>query len=154
MQFFRFFTLLAVLFIYFSSTTICEAQWLGGKKKPETIMTDEEIAKQLPTYAIDLDARIRGLKIDKPLIYIYVDDNDEWLVGDECVMRYTGERGYMMAPQNDFAGVVAKEVSTKGVGWHNFKASFKLLFKLGPGWKSRLRRQVRQCRNSSGNFVG
>jgi hypothetical protein len=120
------------------------------KKRTRYSYLDEDYIKELPTYNLDINADIHP-EPDKGYLIIYVEKPAEYLIGNPCVEQYTAQRGYVLAPYTDFPERNPSEIR---VWYENLPRKWSLIFKLGPMWKRNLHRRVRQCRASSGDFVG
>ena len=87
----------------------------------------------------------------KKLIKIIKNDTKGILYGNRCFEEVTADMGfeYVVQPKGQ-----PGNRSEFGRNMHNFWAKFKLFFKAGPFWKSKVKKKVRECRELSGDFVG
>ena len=100
-----------------------------------------------------------GVKVDKKkvgpeekkLIRIIKNDTQGILYGNRCFEEVTTGMGfeYVVQPKGQPGNKNEFQRNT-----HNFWAKFKLFFKAGPFWKSKVNKKVRECRELSGDFVG
>lgn len=73
------------------------------------------------------------------------------LYGNKCFEDYTLSKGYMYEVQNK--GVYGSMPGFKKF-WHNFGVNLALIFKRGPWWKLSANKQMKRCRELSGDYVG
>ncbi|MFY8033978.1 MAG: hypothetical protein ACOVMN_05630 [Flexibacteraceae bacterium] len=112
---------------------------------------DDLSAKETPTRHIDAYGYL-NLPPDSPLpIVIYTYKPNDYLVGSPCAREYMLERGYLYISKDDHPNRDIDEVKM----WFIIKrAEWKVFWRNGPGWKKRLRKHLKQCKASSGDFVG
>lgn len=72
------------------------------------------------------------------------------LYGNPCAEEVTYNYGfiYVFNPKNSAEGYY-----NENAFWHNFTTKFKLLFKNGPFYMSKVKKGIKECRKSSGDFV-
>jgi len=87
----------------------------------------------------------------KKLIQIIKPDTKGILYGNRCFEEVTNEMGfeYVVQPPGQ-----PGNRTPVGRFFHNFGAKFKLFFKAGPTWKSKVKKKVKECRELSGDYVG
>ncbi len=85
------------------------------------------------------------------LEYFIINDPQKVLYGNPCVEEVTHSLGfrYMLVPMTKIDGYIDEDPV-----WHNFKTHVKLIFKNGPFYKSKVRKAIKTCAVSSGDFVG
>jgi hypothetical protein len=97
-----------------------------------------------------VDKKKEGPK-EKKLIQIIKNDTKGILYGNRCFEEVTTDMGfeYVVQPKGQ-----PGNMNEFGRNMHNFWSKFKLFFKAGPFWKSKVNKKVRECRELSGDFVG
>ena len=88
----------------------------------------------------------------KSLDFFIIDNPQKVLYGNPCVEEVTVKMGfkYQYIPDTRAPGYV----NTQDPTWHNIKTHFKMMFKNGPFYKSKVRKAIKRCKKSSGDFVG
>ncbi len=114
------------------------------------------ISEDIPTIATDpnrnpdkMDAS-KTPDFPKKIEYLLTRKPTKVLYGNPCAEEVTYKYGfiYLLNPKLD-----QNEFGNENAFWHNFKTHFKLMFKNGPFYKSKVRKEIRVCRESSGDFV-
>lgn len=108
-----------------------------------------KVEKELPTYATDYTPTPAPELSQKRYWEIYTWFPTEMLVGNACVQEYTRLMGFEYVPAFDIPG---QELSSGTIFFRNLKVKTRVLFKNGPGWKRRVKRRIKQCREASGDF--
>ncbi len=85
-----------------------------------------------------------------PLLKILKYDNRNLMTGNACVHEETEKMGfeYLVVCNKDIA-----ETNKFYVFFYNLGTNLELTFKNGPGWKSRLKKRIVECRRHSSDFV-
>jgi hypothetical protein len=112
---------------------------------------DELDVDETPTRHIDLYGYLDLPPNSTLPIVIFTYEPNEYLVGNPCAREYMLERGYLYISKDDYPNRDIDEVRM----WFKIKkAEWKVFWRNGPGWKNRLRKHLKQCKSSSGDFVG
>ncbi|WP_224995146.1 hypothetical protein [Cesiribacter sp. SM1] len=87
----------------------------------------------------------------KEYMHLYRTNTRGTLLGNKCMEDYTEKMGfrYVMMPPDQDGSLTATEMR-----FHNFGVKFALLLKNGPFWHHRLNKQVKKCREKTGDFYG
>jgi hypothetical protein len=107
-----------------------------------------------PTNTTDLNVKINKKK-ERPkqerYMTIIKTDTKNTLYGNKCFEDFTRQLGFIYDIQ-----IKGQPGSTNGFQrfWHNFGVKTILVFKAGPWWKLRVNKRYKECRKSSGDFVG
>ena len=108
-----------------------------------------------PTSTTDAKAKV-NIKKERPkgrrhYMTIIKNDTKNILYGNKCFEDFTRKLGFIY------------EVQTKGYAgsmngfarfWHNAATKTALVFTAGPWWKARVNKRRKECRATSGDFVG
>lgn len=108
-----------------------------------------------PTSTTDVNSKIDKKK-ERPegtrhYMTIIRKDTKNILYGNKCFEDFTRQLGFIYEVQmKGHAG------SMNGFArfWHNAGTKTVLFFKAGPWWKARVNKRRKECRTSSGDFVG
>ena len=144
----RFFTLVFFVVTYHAS--------MGQASEDYSARSDfdpnESTVTKKPKSKKDKFDHTKTANYPKKLDYIVIDNPAKVLYGNPCVEEVTQKMGfkYQYIPDTRAPGYVNTEDPT----WHNIKTHFKLMFKNGPFYKSKVRKAIKRCRKSSGDFVG
>jgi hypothetical protein len=90
-------------------------------------------------------------KKEKKIYFIYVDKPNKVLYMNPCVTEFTREMGFEYAHKFDLKN--SEDVIDREVNWHNYKVGWKLFWRNGPFWKRRLKKRMKQCLHTSGDFT-
>ena len=112
--------------------------------------TEEYRETNMTSYDVKVDKKKEAPE-QKKLIKIIKNDTKEILYGNRCFEEVTADMGfeYVVQPKGQ-----PGNKNEFGRNVHNFGAKFRLFFKAGPFWKSKVKKKVRECRELSGDFVG
>ena len=97
------------------------------------------------------DARKYEKKTRTVLIGIYSKDPSETLMGNECVESYTRELGFEYVYPFSSPGVPRNDLY---IFANNRWNGLRLIFKNGLFWKRRVKKRIKACRLSSGDYRG
>lgn len=106
------------------------------------------------TNTTDFDAKINKKKErpkQKRYMTIIKTDTRKTLYGNKCFEDFTRQLGFVYEIQ-----VKGQVGSINGFHrfWHNFGTKTALVFTAWPWWKLRVNKRYKECRKSSGDFVG
>lgn len=88
---------------------------------------------------------------NKKLDYIIKKSARGTLYGNKCVSQYTRRLGfeYLLVTNNGCVGGNYMEQK-----FHNFKVNLGITLRRGPFWKLRLKKNISDCQQQSGDFIG
>lgn len=103
------------------------------------------------TTTTSFNARVKEPKAQKNYLHLYKPNTRGTLMGNKCVDDYTLKRGfrYVVVPDSP-----DDSRSISGMRLHNFGVKFVLLLKNGPFWHHRLNKEIRKCREQTGDYMG
>ena len=87
----------------------------------------------------------------KRLRYLYAYNMKAVLYGNPCVSDVTREYGFEYIPAFDSAEEPRNDLE---IWAHNFFTSLGITFRKGLFWKKKVRRRIKYCAESSGDFIG
>jgi len=87
----------------------------------------------------------------KRYLIIIKNNTKHILYGNKCFEDYTLSKGYLYEVQNKGAN---GSMSGFKRFWHNFGVNTALVFTRGPWWKLSANKQMKRCRELSGDYVG
>lgn len=93
----------------------------------------------------------RPAKKEKRIYRLYVYKPSKVLYGNRCATNYLHKHGFEYIPVQDDP---SKHRNPLFVFFHNLGVRTALTFRNGPFWSVRARKHIKQCRISSGDFVG
>jgi hypothetical protein len=115
------------------------------KIKERSLVTDKEITITIEgANKKDLQTKTR-----ESYTTIYKRNADNLLLGNRCAEKVMKDYHfrYEIVPPN-------YQIKSSQYFVHNFFANFKLFFKNGPFWKSRVQKKINECRKLTKDFVG
>ena len=121
------------------------------------LATEYSVAQEtIPkTSTTDTDAKIKKKK-ERPegkrhYMTIIKTDTKKTLYGNKCFEDFTRQLGFVYEIQ-----VTGQSGSLNGFSrfWHNAGTKTALVFTAWPWWKLRVNKRYKECRKSSGDFVG
>jgi hypothetical protein len=107
-----------------------------------------------PTSSTDVKAKIKKEK-ERPkrerYMAIIKTNTKNTLYGNKCFEDFTRQLGFVYETQ-----VKGQSGSMNGFSrfWHNAATKTGLVFTAWPWWKLRVNKRYKECRKSSGDFVG
>ena len=105
---------------------------------------DTETTNTKPTY------KAKNKKSKRPIQWIK-NDSEGLLLGNLCMQEVTNDMGFVYLIQvKDTPGY--KDEFGRLV--HNFGAKVGIMFRNGPFWKFRLKKERKNCRESTGDYMG
>ncbi len=117
-----------------------------GKKLKNTRRSDD--SSNISLYAKEPTGRKKTKKTK--YISIYKTNPTKVLYGNRCVDEYTHKMGFeyiLVMPDRD-GDVDVKMVAS------NIGNSILLTFKNGPFWSRKVKKKIKECRQSTGDYVG
>ena len=97
------------------------------------------------------DARKYEKKTRTALIGLYSKDPAETLMGNECVESYTRELGFEYVYPFSSPGIPRNDLY---IFANNRWNGLRLMFKNGLFWKRKVKKRIKACRLSSGDYRG
>lgn len=94
--------------------------------------------------------RYEGME-KKRLRYLYAYNMKEVLYGNPCVSDVTKAFGFEYIPAFDSAEEPRNDLE---IWAHNFFTSIGITFRHGLFWKRKVKRRIKYCAESSGDFIG
>ncbi len=126
-----------------------EALAQSKKRKAARKKRRRELKTSNTYYQDNTTARRKGKK--KRLLQVYRRDPARVLYGNRCVTELTQKMGFEYVIITPEAAGEERYVTTFA---QNVSSGFLLTFRHGPFWQRKVRRRIRNCRESSGDFVG
>lgn len=87
----------------------------------------------------------------KRLRYLYAYNMKKVLYGNQCVADVTHKFGFEYIPAFDSAQEPRNDLQ---IWTHNFFTNLAITFKHGPFWKRKVKKRIKYCAESSGDFIG
>lgn len=94
--------------------------------------------------------KFEGLE-KKPFRYLYAYNMRKVLYGNPCVSDVTHEFGFEYIPAFDSPDEPRNDLQ---IWAHNFFTSMAITFRHGLFWKKKVKRRIKYCAESSGDFIG
>jgi hypothetical protein len=105
---------------------------------------DTETTNTKPTYKAKKKKNRRNIQWIK-------NDSEGLLLGNLCMQQVTDDMGFEYLIQVKGTPVYKDEFSRL---IHNFGAKIGIMFRNGPFWKFKLKKERKNCRESTGDYVG
>lgn len=134
----------SILYLLLACTFLLCAQPLSAQQKANK-------KRKGNTTNTSYGAKIKEPPAPKEYMHIYRPNTRGTLLGNKCMDDYTEKRGfrYVVMP-----GGIEERPSVLEMRAHNFGVKFILLLKNGPFWHHRLNKELRKCRESTGDYMG
>ncbi len=126
-----------------------EALAQSKKRKTTRKKRKRELQTSNTSYQYNASARRKGKK--KRLLQVYRRDPSRVLYGNRCVTELTQKMGFEYVIITPEASGEERYVTTFA---QNVSSGFLLTLRHGPFWQRKVRKRIRNCRESSGDFVG
>lgn len=95
-------------------------------------------------------SRYEQTKRYEPLA-LYTYKPNDFLVGNQCVTEYTKTLGFEYTYPFESPNTKPNRLYSFS---HNVYTNLRLTFRLGLGWKKKVKARIKQCRESSGDYRG
>jgi hypothetical protein len=82
---------------------------------------------------------------------IYTKRTQHYLVGNDCMRKYTRGLGFEYIPYDEYPH---NEYGPLSYHFYNLTSRFGLIFKVGIDWKVNVNKRLAECRRGSGDFIG